>query len=400
MAEWTEYTVADVILTVIDYRGKTPKKLGGDWSESGYRALSAKNIKTGKIVQEDSIRYVSEKMYRCWMKEEIQKGDILITSEAPFGQIYYWDSYEKIVLSQRLFALRVNNTFYPKYIYFYMISSLFQAELDCRATGTTVVGLRQPELLKCKICAPDYQEQKRIADTLWSIEQKINNNEMINNNLEQQAQAYFDKLFVVNADPNWPECTLSDIGSVIAGGTPSKSKPEYYADQGIAWITPKDLSVDKSKFISRGENDISELGFSKSSATKMPAGTILFSSRAPIGYIAIAQNEVTTNQGFKSVIPNENIGTAYVYFLLKNLLPTIEGMASGSTFKEISGAAMRSVPTVIPDADTIQLFSNLCEPIFKEQEVLESENKYLSALRDTLLQKLMSGELDVSDMDL
>ena len=400
MAEWTEYTVADVILTVIDYRGKTPKKLGGDWSESGYRALSAKNIKTGKIVQEDSIRYVSEKMYRCWMKEEIQNGDILITSEAPFGQIYYWDSYEKIVLSQRLFALRVNNTFYPKYIYFYMISSLFQAELDCRATGTTVVGLRQPELLKCKICAPDYQEQKRIADTLWSIEQKINNNEMINNNLEQQAQAYFDKLFVVNADPNWPECTLSDIGSVIAGGTPSKSKPEYYADQGIAWITPKDLSVDKSKFISRGENDISELGFSKSSATKMPAGTILFSSRAPIGYIAIAQNEVTTNQGFKSVIPNENIGTAYVYFLLKNLLPTIEGMASGSTFKEISGAAMRSVPTVIPDADTIQLFSNLCEPIFKEQEVLESENKYLSALRDTLLQKLMSGELDVSDMDL
>lgn len=400
MAEWTEYTVADVILTVIDYRGKTPRKLGGDWSESGYRALSAKNIKTGKIVQEDSIRYVSEKMYRCWMKEEIQKGDILITSEAPFGQIYYWDSYEKIVLSQRLFALRVNNTFYPKYIYFYMISSLFQAELDCRATGTTVVGLRQPELLKCKICAPDYQEQKRIADTLWSIEQKINNNEMINNNLEQQAQAYFDKLFVVNADPNWPECTLSDIGSVIAGGTPSKSKPEYYADQGIAWITPKDLSVDKSKFISRGENDISELGFSKSSATKMPAGTILFSSRAPIGYIAIAQNEVTTNQGFKSVIPNENIGTAYVYFLLKNLLPTIEGMASGSTFKEISGAAMRSVPTVIPDADTIQLFSNLCEPIFKEQEVLESENKYLSALRDTLLQKLMSGELDVSDMDL
>ena len=132
----------------------------------------------------------------------------------------------------------------------------------------------------------------------------------------------------------------------------------------------------------------------------MPAGTILFSSRAPIGYIAIAQNEVTTNQGFKSVIPNENIGTAYVYFLLKNLLPTIESMASGSTFKEISGAAMKSVPTVIPDADTIQLFSNFCESIFKEQEVLESENKHLSALRDSLLPKLMSGELDVSNIEI
>lgn len=183
MAEWKDYTVADVISTVIDYRGKTPKKLGGDWSASGYRALSAKNIKMGKIVQDDSIRYVSEEMYKKWMKEEIQKEDILITSEAPFGQIYYWDSDEKIVLSQRLFAIRVNQSFYPKYIYFYMTSAYFQAELDGRATGTTVVGLRQPELLKCKILAPEYQEQKKIADTLWCLEQKINSNEKINDNL-------------------------------------------------------------------------------------------------------------------------------------------------------------------------------------------------------------------------
>ena len=183
MSTWKEYTVADVVTTVIDYRGKTPKKLGGDWSESGYRAFSAKNIKTGKIVQTDSIRYVSQDMYRAWMKEEIQREDILITSEAPFGQILFWDSNEKIVLSQRLFAIRVNEQFYPKYIYFYMTSPFFQAELDGRATGTTVVGLRQPELLKCKIVAPSYEEQIAIADTLWCLEQKINNNEEINNNL-------------------------------------------------------------------------------------------------------------------------------------------------------------------------------------------------------------------------
>ena len=223
---------------------------------------------------------------------------------------------------------------------------------------------------------------------------------MLNENLEQQAQSHFNEIFIVNADPNWPECALSDIGAIVAGGTPSKSKPEYYANQGIAWITPKDLSIDKSKFVSHGENDISELGFSKSSATKMPAGTVLFSSRAPIGYIAIAQNEITTNQGFKSVIPNEDIGTAYVYFLLKKLLPAIEKMASGSTFKEISGAGMKSVLTVMPDADTIHCFNTFCKPIFKEQELLEAENRRLSALRDTLLPKLMSGELDVSSLDI
>ncbi len=227
MAGWREYTVADVISAVIDYRGKTPKKLGGEWSDSGYRALSAKNIKMGKIVQLDSIRYVSEEMYRCWMKEEVQKEDILITSEAPFGQIYYWDSDEKIVLSQRLFAVRINELFYPKYIYFYMTSSFFQAELDGRATGTTVVGLRQPELLKCKIFAPEYQEQKRIADILWCLERKVNNNEAINDNLQQQAFALFDQLML---DANGSKCPVSEIAYLNPKRPLSKNQVARYID--------------------------------------------------------------------------------------------------------------------------------------------------------------------------
>ena len=94
---------------VIDYRGKTPLKLGLKWSSSGYRALSAKNIKTGRIVNEDSIYHGDETLYKAWMKDEIRRGDILITSEAPFGEVFYWDSDEKIILSQRLFCLRPQN---------------------------------------------------------------------------------------------------------------------------------------------------------------------------------------------------------------------------------------------------------------------------------------------------
>lgn len=213
-------------------------------------------------------------------------------------------------------------------------------------------------------------------------------------------EALFTELFITNADPSWPQGTLSDLGTIVAGGTPSKAKPEYYADNGIAWITPKDLSIDKSKYVSHGEIDISELGFAKSSATKMPEGTVLFSSRAPIGYIAIAANEVTTNQGFKSVVPNPEIGTAYVYYFLKRTTPIIEGMASGSTFKEISGAGMKSVPAIIPDAETVNKFNAFCEPLFQEQHVLEDENRQLTALRDALLPQLMSGEVDVSAIDL
>ena len=182
-SEWKEVTLGDITELVLDYRGKTPKKLGGDWSETGYRALSAKNIKTGRIVQPDTIRYVNEEMYQKWMKNEVQRGDILITSEAPFGQIFFWDSDEKIVLSQRLFCVRVKPEYDARFIYYYMTTPEFQGELYGRATGTTVVGLRQPELMKCVVRFPGKQVQEKIAATLSSIDRKLFFNEKINDNL-------------------------------------------------------------------------------------------------------------------------------------------------------------------------------------------------------------------------
>ena len=399
-SEWNHFALGEITELVIDYRGKTPKKLGGDWCKQGYRALSAKNIKTGRIVQAETIRYIDESLYRKWMKDEVQRGDILITSEAPFGQIFFWDSDEKIVLSQRLFCVRIKPEYDARFIYYYMTTPEFQSELDGRATGTTVIGLRQPELMKCIIRCPEIQEQKVIAAILSSIDAKIIANEKVNDNLEQQAQAYFQELFVDNADPEWTTGTISDLGTVVGGSTPSKAKPEYYTETGIAWITPKDLSINKSKFVSHGENDITELGLKNSSATIMPEGTVLFSSRAPIGYIAIAAGEVTTNQGFKSVVPKSEVGTPFVYFFLKNTLPIIEGMASGSTFKEVSGSTMKNVPAVIPDAETLAKFSDFCAPIFAQQRILEGQNQSLATLRDNLLPKLMSGEIDVSDVQL
>ena len=210
----------------------------------------------------------------------------------------------------------------------------------------------------------------------------------------------FRDLFVAHADPSWREGSISDLGTVVGGSTPSKAKPEYYTNYGIAWITPKDLSVDKSKFISHGADDITELGLRNSSASIMPRGTVLFSSRAPIGYIAIADGEVTTNQGFKSVVPHSNVGTAFVYYFLKAALPTIEGMASGSTFKEISGSAMRMVPAIIPDDDTLRRFTSFCETLFQQQRTLEMQNRELAAIRDALLPRLMTGEIDVSAIPL
>ena len=185
----------DLIDLIIDYRGKTPKKLGGDWSESGYRVFSAKNIKTGEIVSSESIRYVNNDLYRSWMKDEIQKGDILITSEAPFGQIYFWDSDEKIVLGQRLFAIRPKKSVNGKYLYYYMTGRDFQCALKARATGTTVTGLRQPELLQCQVSMPSKEQQDYVAHLLGTLDKKIQINVAINDNLFKLTSSEYPKWF-------------------------------------------------------------------------------------------------------------------------------------------------------------------------------------------------------------
>ena len=147
----------------------------------------------------------------------------------------------------------------------------------------------------------------------------------------------------------WIECKISDIGTVVGGATPSTKKPENYEKGKIAWITPKDLSTFSGRYIERGERNITEIGLKSCSTQLMPRNTVLFSSRAPIGYVAIAANEICTNQGFKSVIPNENTNSLFLYYLLKYNKDRIESMGSGTTFKEVSGNTMKNIVVFVPD---------------------------------------------------
>ena len=152
----------------------------------------------------------------------------------------------------------------------------------------------------------------------------------------------------------WVERKISDIGTVVGGATPSTKKPENYEDGKIAWITPKDLSTFSGRYIERGERNITEIGLKSCSTQLLPPNTILFSSRAPIGYVAIAANEVCTNQGFKSVIPNENTDPLFLFYLLKYNKDKIEGMGSGTTFKEVSGNTMKNIVVNVPTDKKVQ----------------------------------------------
>ena len=152
----------------------------------------------------------------------------------------------------------------------------------------------------------------------------------------------------------WVERKISDIGTVVGGATPSTKKPENYKDGKIAWITPKDLSTFSSRYIERGERNITEIGLKSCSTQLLPPNTVLFSSRAPIGYVAIATNGVCTNQGFKSVIPNENTDPLFLFYLLKYNKDKIEEMGSGTTFKEVSGNTMKNIVVNVPTDKKVQ----------------------------------------------
>ena len=378
--------------------GGTPSKKNPDYWNGTIPWISAKTMKDERVSTSDLM--ITEEGLASGSKLAPIGSLLLLTrGSGLFNGIPLCIVEKPVAFNQDVKCIESCNDVSSKFIFYWLKSQEEYLRAKLEVTGIGAGKFDTKFLQELNVPIPCKEERDKIVSIAESISKKIIINTKINDNLQQQAYAYFLQLFVENVDPSWRVGTITDLGAVVGGGTPSKAKPEYYTEDGIAWITPKDLSVDKSKFIAHGENDISELGYRNSSATMMPAGTVLFSSRAPIGYIAIASNEVTTNQGFKSVVPRPEIGTPFVYYFLLHNLPLIESKASGSTFKEVSGSVMKSVEAVIPDGDTIAKFNDFCRPIFSMQEKLEQENRKLATMRDSLLPRLMSGEIGVADID-
>ena len=415
MEEWKEYKLGEL------YDVHNGLSKGGKFFGSGYPFLSFKTVFNNYFLPP-----VLPDLVQSNEKEQggydIKRGDVFVTrtSETPEEL-----GMSSVALKDYPFAtyngftkrLRPKNLslIYPEFIGYYLRSRKFRGLFYGLASSmSTRASLANGDLLGMKVFLPSLETQKRIAGILKSFDDKIEVNRRINENLEQQAQALFKSWFV-DFEPfkngefveselgmipkGWRVGTLDEIGDIVGGSTPSKSKPEYYTDKGIAWLTPKDLSISNNKFTTKGEIDITEEGYKSCSTKLMPKGAVLFSSRAPIGYITIAKNDICTNQGFKSVVPRL-AGTAFIYYFLKISTKDIENKATGSTFKEASGALMKSLQLIIAPERILHDFENIMKPLFTQQEVLEDESRRLAELRDTLLPKLMSGELKVGDVTL
>ncbi len=211
---------------------------------------------------------------------------------------------------------------------------------------------------------------------------------MLNDNLEAQLTTLYHHYFD-NPD-NYVEGIVEDLGNVVGGATPSTEREDFFCDSGIVWLSPRDLTTTGLKFIYRGETYITEAAYKSCSTKMMPAGTVLLTSRAPVGAVAIAMTELCTNQGFKSIIPNDDVGSAFVYYYLKENRQLLENHSSGTTFMEISGNVLRKMPAPIPKSSMAKLFSAQCKPLFDYQRRNELEIAKLQELRQTMVSSISS----------
>ncbi|MDF9400613.1 restriction endonuclease subunit S [Vibrio sp. 1180_3] len=393
-----------------------------DYVQEGIPCIMPANMKSNRVDLSD-IAYITEGDANRLSKYIVKKDDIVYSRRGDVTlKALIREKEDGYFCGTGCLLLRPGDKFDSRFLTHYLSTPTIQNWIVRQAVGATMPNLNTGILASIPFNGPKKEEQEKIADVLSVIEDKIELNNRINIELEAMAKTLYDYWFVqfdfpdANGKPykasggkmvynhtlkreipvGWSDGTLDNLGQIVGGSTPSTADKNNFSEQGSAWITPNDLSGNiGNKFISKGAMGVTAEGIKSASLKKYPAGTVLLSSRAPIGYMAIARNALTTNQGFKSFIPSKGYPTEFVYFTVKNSLKAIIQYASGSTFKEVSGTVIKTVKLALPPNELVEEFRAKVEDLFKRQDTLEQENEQLIALRDWLLPMLMNGQVTV-----
>lgn len=296
--------------------------------------------------------------------------------------------YDQAIMSPAypIFRVRDTSVILPEYLEMWFMRPEFDREAAFIAVGGVRGSMPWEEFAKMRLPVPNLEKQHQIVRAYQIIADRIELKRRINDNLEVTTSSIYHSLF--DEQTTWAKGNVSDFGEVVGGATPSKDVDEYFCSEGIVWLTPKDLTSTGKKFIYKGETDITEAAYRSCSTKLLPKGSVLLTSRAPVGCVAIAMTELCTNQGFKSIIPDNEFGTAFVYYFLKENKQLLESHSSGTTFMEISGSALKTIPAFIPPKDLTKRFSSICEPIFAYQAQIEAEIHQLLEL-----QRMVSSQL-------
>lgn len=410
--QWSLTPLSKCLEKVIDYRGKTPKKLGRNWASAGYRALSANNVKFSGLDNLESINHADEDLYRKWMKEEVCRGDLLLTSEAPSGQVMLWDSDEKIVLSQRLYALRTNAEIDEVFLKYYLQSPCGQKEIFRNNSGSTVAGISAKTFDNILVRHPEKEVQRKIGQLLWLIDKKNDCNNRINAELETLAQALYDYWFVQFDFPDANGTPYkSSGGKMVYNAELKREIPEGWQDKQLSQIA--NITMGTSP-IGNSLNDIGEgVEFFQGSTdfgwqfptvrqyTTQPVRMakrrdILLSVRAPVGDLNVAHIDCCIGRGLAAL--NSKDGFDGFLFYVMQYFKTIfdRRNSEGTTFGSITRDDLHSLPLAYPSTDLLKKYNDIVAGYNQMVFARSMENQQLAQLRDWLLPLLMNGQVTVS----
>jgi len=393
MSEWKEYSLGDIaeVESGSTPSTKEPSYWGGDIAWITPNDLSGHNSKYISMGE----RNITKAGLNASSAKLLPRGTVVFSSRAPIG--YLAIALNELTTNQgcKNFVCKIGQL--DNHFLYYLlrhkatyIERLSSGSTFPEATGTLLKNLH--------LKLPDYTEQRAIAGVLSSLDDKIELLRKQNETLEAMASALFKHWFVDGAKETWDTGTLNSILSVKGGTTPSTVNSEYW-NGIIHWTTPKDLSNNPYIFLFDTERTISKQGLDQISSGLLPVGTILLSSRAPVGYLAITDIPVAVNQGYIAIIDNKGYSKYFLYLWLKLNMRYIKANANGSTFREISKSVFKSLESIKPPKQLRLEFDRIVEPLFQKIRTNSKRIDTLTRLRDLLLLKLMSGEIRVEDIN-
>ena len=402
MAEWKNYTLEEVCERI--YSGGTPSTKHEEYWNGDIKWLSSGET-SQRFVYDTERKITQEGVENSSTKLATKGCTVIATAGQGYtrGQASFLmtDTY----MNQSVIACKANeNVILPLYLY-YNLDSRYE-EFRLLSDGTSTRGGLSGWILKrMEIKLPPKSSQKKIIDILYSIDRKIEENKAINNNLEQQAQAIFKSWFI-NFEPfnktmpsNWIIGTIDDLAKeVVCGKTPSTKKAEYYGSN-IPFITIPDMHG--KTYAVTTERYLSKLGANSQVKKSLPKNSICVSCIGTAGLVTLVAEESQTNQQINSIIPKDGFSPYYIYLLMQTLSDTINKLGqSGSTIVNLNKSQFGKIQVIIPALSVMIKFDKIVSPMFEKMLQNQMENLKLTSLRDALLPRLMSGELDVSDIEI
>lgn len=398
--EWKLTTLGEVA-EIFDCPHSTPK-----WTSGGYFVVRNYNLSEGRISKENP-SFTDENNYRERIKRATPEiGNIILSREAPIGAIGFVKDNQKICLGQRVVLIKPKKIF-DKFLLFQMLSPLVQDEFKvAEASGSVVSNFRIPQIKALKLFLPDLPEQRAIAAVLSSFEDKIELLREQNKTLEATAHAIFKEWFVNFNFPGatgkmidselgeipegWRVGRFSDIVSILGGGTPKTDVPAYWGGN-IPFFTPKDA---EGVYCMRTEKTITSEGLQSCNSKLYPKNTVFITARGTVGKCALASANMAMNQSCYALC-GKGISNFFIFLLTRHLVNSIQKVASGGVFDAITTSTFESMEIVIPQSFVAEKFSVITEPVFEKIWINSFQIQTLSKLRDTLLPKLMKGEVRV-----